>query len=127
VSEKVSEEALRLHFYTELRDTLSLEIYDTEHTGEFDEAGVRVYDWDRAQRLRDIRDWVEGAVEKARESLSRAESRYSTGEAVMPRVGGKSFRCECGANVFTKWVCEEHQTDEYKCNACGTVYAGVPL
>lgn len=40
--------------------------------------------------------------------------------AVMPRVGGKPFRCGCGANVFT----HDSITDHFTCNGCGTAYEG---
>lgn len=42
-------------------------------------------------------------------------------EQVMPKVGGKSFRCDCGCNVFTK--IGEYR---YRCNACRTAYQGEP-
>jgi hypothetical protein len=40
--------------------------------------------------------------------------------AVMPRVGGVPFRCECSANVFS----HNEELDQFKCNGCGTVYQG---
>ena len=43
---------------------------------------------------------------------------------VMPMIDGKSFRCECGANVF------RHPPGEpliYVCNACRARYRGEPL
>lgn len=40
--------------------------------------------------------------------------------ATMPRVGGKPFRCGCGANVFT----HDSATDHFTCNGCGTAYEG---
>lgn len=42
-------------------------------------------------------------------------------EQVMPKVGGKSFRCDCGCNVFTK--IGEYR---YECNACTARYQGEP-
>ena len=42
-------------------------------------------------------------------------------EQVMPKVGGKSFRCDCGCNVFTKIG-----VYRYKCNACRAIYQGEP-
>ena len=43
------------------------------------------------------------------------------GEQVMPFIDGKSFRCECGCNVFTK-------SGDYKyvCNSCELSYTGEP-
>jgi len=38
---------------------------------------------------------------------------------VLPQVDGKSFRCECGANVFT-----EISPLHYRCNGCRLMYAG---
>ncbi len=43
------------------------------------------------------------------------------GEQVMPKVDGKSFRCECGANVFTR--VGDH---EYLCNGCRAHWQGEP-
>jgi hypothetical protein len=38
----------------------------------------------------------------------------------MPRVGGKSFRCDCGGNVFRK-----HKTlSRFQCNSCLAEYVG---
>jgi hypothetical protein len=42
------------------------------------------------------------------------------GLLVMPRVAGKAFRCQCGANVFRKIG-----DSEYACNACGEKYLGI--
>lgn len=42
-------------------------------------------------------------------------------EQVMPKVGGKSFRCDCGCNVFTKIG-----DYRYECNACTARYQGEP-
>jgi hypothetical protein len=42
-------------------------------------------------------------------------------EQVMPKIGGKSFRCDCGCNVFTK--IGEYR---YRCNACRIEYQGEP-
>jgi hypothetical protein len=39
---------------------------------------------------------------------------------VMLQIEGKSFRCECGCNVFRK----ELNGTLYKCNACGSLYNG---
>jgi hypothetical protein len=44
----------------------------------------------------------------------------------MPKVEGKSFRCECGCNVFHKEECDEH-AEEFVCNACGQRFEGVPV
>lgn len=40
---------------------------------------------------------------------------------VMLKVGGKPFRCTCGANVFTLIAA---YPDRYSCNGCGTDYIG---
>jgi hypothetical protein len=37
------------------------------------------------------------------------------------RIGGKLFRCECGANVFNK-PDPDKRPDLYECNGCGTRY-----
>lgn len=38
-------------------------------------------------------------------------------ENFMPKVNGKSFRCNCGCNVFHKP--DDKDPDLYECNACG--------
>lgn len=38
---------------------------------------------------------------------------------VMPKVDGKSFRCECGGNVFS-----EIGSLHYRCNSCGSTFTG---
>lgn len=40
---------------------------------------------------------------------------------VMLRVGGTSFRCECGANVFRH---DAGKAKAYRCNGCGAQYEG---
>lgn len=35
-------------------------------------------------------------------------------------VGGKSFRCQCGANCFHKP--DRNDLDKYRCNSCNTTY-----
>ena len=87
-----------------------------EEIAQVREAGNgRSWDWDREQRLRDVLLWLEERAERAQPTP------VSTGEAIMPKVNGRSFRCSCGANVFTKYICTEHG-EEYKCNGCGNVY-----
>ncbi len=44
---------------------------------------------------------------------------YSDKDA-MVSIGGKSFHCRCGCNVFKHNI----SLDQYKCNGCGTVYQG---
>lgn len=34
---------------------------------------------------------------------------------------GKSFKCECGCNVFHR---PEENPDKFECNACGIWYVG---
>jgi hypothetical protein len=42
---------------------------------------------------------------------------------IMLRINGKSFRCECGANVFKKIKPEEEDGKEhFKCNGCEITY-----
>ena len=43
----------------------------------------------------------------------------SVGEQTMLTVDGKRFRCECGANVFTRM-----SDDSFSCNACPAIYRG---
>jgi hypothetical protein len=41
------------------------------------------------------------------------------GRQVMPKVGGVSFRCDCGCNVFT-----EYEALHYRCNSCRATFKG---
>jgi len=46
---------------------------------------------------------------------------------IMVKVNGKTFRCECGCNVFRHPYDPKTQTpilDKYNCNGCGTTYTG---
>ena len=43
-------------------------------------------------------------------------------ENFMPRVSGKAFRCQCGANVFHKP--DMRRPEIYECNGCGVWYEG---
>lgn len=54
------------------------------------------------------------------ERLRRAATRHAKrpGEQVMPFVNGRSFRCHCGANVFTR------RGNRFTCNGCTEVYEG---
>lgn len=47
-----------------------------------------------------------------------------TGDTML-YVGGskRSFRCECGCNVFRK-TAETAESVKYKCNSCGETYSG---
>lgn len=45
-------------------------------------------------------------------------------EAVMLRIAGKPFRCDCGCNVFHSYRIGWRRRVRYECNACGQVYAG---
>lgn len=37
------------------------------------------------------------------------------------KINEKSFRCDCGCNVFRKLI---RNLNKYKCNSCGVVYLG---
>lgn len=54
-------------------------------------------------------------------SLPKKEESLPTGEGepAMVKIDGKSFRCPCGCNVFTKY-----DNLMYRCNACNTYYQG---
>jgi hypothetical protein len=71
-----------------------------------------------AQTPTDFADDFEWAAMIAEESAPFRLDGVKT--ATMPRVGGRAFRCECGANVFT----HDSVTDYFTCNGCGTVYEG---
>ena len=53
------------------------------------------------------------------ETKKRREQGPWGAEDVMCKIGGKSFRCSCGCNVFKK-----APPDRFKCNGCGAVYVG---
>jgi hypothetical protein len=45
----------------------------------------------------------------------------------MPKVNGKSFKCDCGCNVFKKGPRRPHHKkneEQYICNSCGSEYIG---
>lgn len=53
-------------------------------------------------------------------------SEIDEGEAVMPFVNGIRFRCDCGANVFTRLTVFEGKVGSfYRCNGCRSVYEGM--
>jgi hypothetical protein len=41
------------------------------------------------------------------------------GDQAMIHINGAVFRCDCGANVFTKLV-----GNRYQCNGCSALYIG---
>jgi hypothetical protein len=63
----------------------------------------------------------------AGDGLAAPESRPSPFDVinsnVMLKIGGKSRRCHCGANVFSKLRGPFHGgTERYECNGCGELY-----
>ena len=42
-------------------------------------------------------------------------------ENFMVHIGGETFRCECGCNVFHKW---EDEDLVFVCNGCRALYIG---
>lgn len=51
------------------------------------------------------------------------ETGPSVGRQIMMNVGGKPFRCQCGANVFTLLFESDGET-HYRCNGCKRDYVG---
>ena len=39
---------------------------------------------------------------------------------ILAKVNGKTYRCECGANVF-RWI----RAERLRCNGCSAVYEAV--
>ncbi len=70
-------------------------------------------------------DWSQGYIDDAlRTEIEEAEKKELERinwkpYPVMPKVNGKSFRCHCGANVFTA-IAEK----KYECNGCQEWYIG---
>jgi len=58
--------------------------------------------------------------QKAPEPLRRADGSLNE---FMVRIGGKSYRCGCGCNVFHKP--DKDDLDLYECNACGQQFEAV--
>jgi len=63
---------------------------------------------------------TESVADKYADAVTNADGSL---ENFMPRVGGKSFRCECGCNLFHK-PDKMHQ-EIYECNGCGARYESV--
>lgn len=42
-------------------------------------------------------------------------------EDVMPQIGGKSFCCDCGGNVFRR---HRQNSMRFRCNSCAAWYVG---
>jgi predicted SprT family Zn-dependent metalloprotease len=57
-----------------------------------------------------------------------SESRWDViDNNLMIKIAGKSYRCECGANVFSKLRGPFPDGDDrYQCNGCETTYASEP-
>lgn len=66
--------------------------------------------------------WCAAFMVAAR-SMGEARPSIEVGKVgnVMPRVGGVSFRCDCGANVFHH---PDGNPDLYVCNGCDSQYRG---
>lgn len=77
---------------------------------------------DRAYE-RGYREGYDKALQNAME-IARAVNAAAPRPMVVPqnqklvRINGATFRCECGANVFTK------EGGRYYCNGCDAVYEG---
>lgn len=65
----------------------------------------------RKETLQASKEILEDAEKARREEFNPVQ--------VMVKINGKSFRCECGSNVQTKYA-----ENRYKCNGCGAKYVG---
>jgi uncharacterized Zn-finger protein len=54
-----------------------------------------------------------------REMTEEEIAKHKANPNILLKVGGKSFYCECGCNVFNH---PNGDADEYKCNGCPNVY-----
>jgi hypothetical protein len=60
---------------------------------------------------------------KAPAGFNRGDRKAAiSGTDTLLTVGGKKFRCECGANVFSKTLTDGY----YRCNGCDAGYESLP-
>lgn len=46
-------------------------------------------------------------------------NRHKENPNIILKIGGRSFRCECGCNVFHHPGTDD---DKFQCNSCGAIY-----
>lgn len=86
----------------------------TDSSGAF----VRVVGFQHVNRQ--TGQWCCSAVDKETTALDRDyQGMVDPSKDVMPKIGGKSFYCDCGCNVFRALA-----PLRYKCNSCGAQYIG---
>jgi hypothetical protein len=83
----------------------------------------------RRTRINELLDKIEeGKIDKEEairefvaymDSFTDNKDQYKDGEPTILSVGGKPFRCSCGANVFTK---NTVRPELYRCNGCEEEY-----
>jgi hypothetical protein len=101
--------------------TIFIELGGNSHTSVHTKKGAAHF----ANFLREVADridqeWSHQLTGKAI-GFAAGQKKPPEMENVMPRVDGKSFRCEeCGANVFRR----AKGSTMYVCNGCGAKYHG---
>lgn len=56
-----------------------------------------------------------GTAHQKEEEMTTSETKD-----ILVKINGKTFRCDCRANVF-RWVAHER----LKCNGCGAIYEAI--
>jgi len=58
-------------------------------------------------------------IDREKSTASTTDPHPESVPLFMPRIGGQTFRCACGCNVF-----RQPKASVYECNACGSWYEG---
>lgn len=75
----------------------------------------------------DAADFLEGEYGDSKKESEKPEPLLGENGEVLQstlKINGKSFRCNCGCNVFHRP--DKNKPDIYKCNCCDTYYETVP-
>lgn len=68
---------------------------------------------------------VSGTLHKEAPWLRSPATGSAAGPQTMLKIEGRTFRCECGCNVFTKTEIAG-EPSLYTCNSCETIYSEAP-
>lgn len=78
-------------------------------------------DCDKVLLREDLLDML-NAAEQLKHKQQEPKTGPKHGEQVMVQLEGKTFRCGCGCNVFTRI----RDTSSFLCNACKSQWKGEP-
>lgn len=81
-------------------------------------------DYGEAMTEEDIYRWLADrglTPAQVAEGVRQAKQRKLVPEDIMPMIDGRSFRCDCGANVFRH---PEGEPLVFVCNSCQTRFRG---